>query len=465
MSKSKFKILIYYFIFTTIIFSNDRLRLKKANILENKTINNESVKFISGNITFVKGTLALNCEEGRHYEKTDLALLYKNVTAIQNERILTCDTIKFFSKKNQLSSIGNSHVWDKDYDLKSDSLTIFTKIDSGIAIGNVTLIQKGQTINANRIQYKKKANEDGVSYIAIGNVIIKDSSRTAICGKAKYDRENEVTTLEIEPKIYEEDQILSGTKIILNYEKENLKKLIIPKNAKAITKIQGYKHIKNDSLLKLENLEIENNIEGSYLSSFFKNGQLDYIRVEGMAKTLYHVFEDSIYKGKNNSSGDTIIMNFSKNSLNEININGGSKGIYIPDSLSNDVSSAINYSSKNIKYKLNNEETDFIGDTNIQYEETNLNAGFISVNWKTNILKALPKVINDSLSKPFYPIIKEQGRDPMIGNEMIYNLKTKKGRIIKGNTKADDGFYTGSQIRNESKKYFLLKTLHIQPAI
>ena len=216
-----FKKLSFYLLFVNIILSNDRLRLKKANILESKTINNKSVKLISGNVIFTKGDLTLNCQEGRHYEKDDLAILYRNVTAFQEGRTLVCDTLKFFSKEDKLLSIGNPHVWDKDYDLKSDSLTIFTKNDSGVALGNVTLIQKGQTINADKIEYIKDTNNNGVSYIASGNVIIKDSSRTANCGKATYNRKDEITTLEIDPQIFDNDQILSGSKIILNYKDEN----------------------------------------------------------------------------------------------------------------------------------------------------------------------------------------------------------------------------------------------------
>ena len=451
------KNLSFYLLFINIILSNDRLRLKRANILESKTINNKSLKLISGNVIFTKGNLTLNCQEGRHYEKDELAILYRNVTAFQEGRTLVCDTLKFFSKEDKLLSIGNPHVWDKDYDLKSDSLTIFTKNDSGVALGNVTLIQKGQTINADKIEYIKDTNNNGVSYIASGNVIIKDSSRTANCGKATYNRKDEITTLEIDPQIFDNDQILSGSKIILNYKDEDLKELNISKNAQAITTIQGYKNIKNDSLNLVDTTKFENTIQGSKMTSFFDNGQLKLIQVEGMAKTLYHVFEDSIYMGKNNSSGDTIIMNFSDNSLDQININGGSKGEYIPDSLSNDVNSKINYSSDFIKYKLDSEETDFRGNTHIKYEETDLEAGFITVNWRTNILNAKPMAIGDSSINPIYPTINEKGRDPMTGDEMIYNLKTKKGRITKGSTEADDGFYTGNQIRNESEKVIFIE--------
>ncbi|MEO2186176.1 MAG: LptA/OstA family protein, partial [bacterium] len=310
------KILFFTLFFISLSFADDnRLRLKKANVLENKTINGEAVKFISGNVIFTKGSLTLNCQEGRHYEKNELAILYRRVSAIQEGRTLTCDTLKFFSAEDRILSIGSPHVWDPDYDLKADTITVFTEQDSGVALGNVLLIQKGQIISADRIEYQKDPEKDGVSYTAIGNVMIEDSSRIATCGKAKYDRSNEMTTLEIEPEIKDNGRILSGEKIVLTYFEEELKKLHIPKKAFALTPINGYQQSKVDSLNFGDTLAFQDDMGGSVLTSYFKNGTLDSLRIEGMAKTLYHVFEDSIYQGKNNVSGDTIIMTFLEDEL------------------------------------------------------------------------------------------------------------------------------------------------------
>ena len=456
----KMKRILKYFVlfqFGCLLFANDRLYLEKANILESKSLDGEPIKFISGNVVFTKGDLTLNCQEGRQYEKDGLAILYDEVSAFQDQMNLTCDTIKFFSREDRLLSIGSSHVWDDDYDLKADTITIFTNIDSGIASGNVTLIQKGQTINANRIEYQKDNTQDGVSYTAIGDVTIQDSSRIATCGIAKYNRGNEETMLDVEPEIKDKDRLLTGTRIILNYEQEMLKKLYIPKNAFAITPIRGFQRSLIDSNLVGDSLRFEDKMEGTTLTSFFKNGTLDSLRIEGMAKTVYHIFEDSIYQGKNNASGDTIALSFYDDDLSKINIIGGSEGKYSPDSVFNDNDKPVIYKANRIKYHFLNDESDFNGSVNIRHDRTNLDAGFVKVNWKTNMLDALPRLAGDTLSEPIPPLIKEEGRDPMTGDAMTYNLKTRKGRISKGETKADDGYYTGSRIKNESKKVFFIE--------
>ena len=440
-----------------LLHANERLYLEKANILESKSIDGKPVKFISGDVVFTKGDLTLNCQEGRQYEKDGLALLYDEVSAFKDQMNLVCDTIKFFSKEDRLLGIGNSHVWDNDYDLKADTITIFTNIDSGIASGNVTLVQKGQTINANRIEYQKENTKDGVSYVAIGNVIIQDSSRLATCGKATYNRMNEETILDVKPEIKENYRLLTGEKIILSYEQEILKKLHIPKNAFAITPIRGFQRSIVDSNQIGDSLKFEDRMEGTTLTSFFKNGILDSLRIEGMAKTIYHVFEDSIYQGKNNASGDTIALSFYDNDLSVINIIGGSEGKYTPDSVFNENDQPVIYKANKIKYRLLNDASDFSGNVNIKHDRTTLDAGFVNVSWKTNMLEALPKLDGDTLNETIPPIIKEEGRDPMTGNAMTYNLKTRKGRITKGETRADDGYYTGSRIKNESKKVFFIE--------
>ena len=87
-----------------------------------------------------------------------------------------------------------------------------------------------------------------------------------------------------------------------------------------------------------------------------------------MAKTLYHIFEDSIYQGKNNASGDTIAISFYDNDLSTINIIGGSEGKYIPDSLSDGNEYPVTYKASRITYHLQNDESDFDGNVNIKHD-------------------------------------------------------------------------------------------------
>ena len=218
---------------------------------------------------------------------------------------------------------------------------------------------------------------------------------------------------------------------------------------------EGYGQANHDSSKTV--LNFDDRMNSKSLNGFFINGNLDSLRLVGMASTTYHIFEDSLYKGKNITSGDTIIMRFVEKDLNDIIVSGGSQGEYVPNPKTNDSKYPLVYSADKIDYFLKTENTKLIGNANAHHENTELKAGFIKVNWPTKILTAFPRQIHDSTGQFIKPTIVEKGKDPMVGSEMTYNLDTKKGKINYGRTKADDGFYKGKEIRNESNETIYIK--------
>jgi hypothetical protein len=193
------------------------------------------------------------------------------------------------------------------------------------------------------------------------------------------------------------------------------------------------------------------------LKAYFVKGELDSMRLEGMATTLYHVFTDSIYEGVNVTSGDTISLQFTDQELQQIYISGGARGTYTPDSSNKSFDNIIRYSANNIDYQIPEETTNLIGNAQVNYTDMTLTAGFIGVNWQTNILDALPIAKSDTTSREIQPTIKEGSQEPMYGEAMKYNLQTQRGKLLHGKTKAEDGYYTSSDIRNENKNVFYMQ--------
>ena len=447
-----------YFIILLILplslLADEKLRLKRADILENDIVNGQSIQYLYGNVIFEKGTMVINCDKAINIEKTGQSSMIGKVKVVDENRSLVCDSLHFDSPNNILYGFGNSRIWDKDYELKSDTITYYSDIDSGITHGNSELKQNKQIVTSHSVYYAKQIDQDAVSYTAEGGVSISENGRTATCGKAIYKQKEQSTLLIINPQIREEKQTISGSEIELQYNDNVLQNIYIPSKANVKNYVQGIKKQKGppidlDNKLKLD---FVNDLSGNSLNGFFNEGKLDSLQVEGMATSQYHIFEDSLYQGENIASGDTIIMQFLENDIDKIIISGGSRGQYIPDTTSSNIEGPILYSSEIIKYNVNQEETDLHGDAKIDYTNMNLDAGYININWVTNILEAKPQSSLDSTFNILKPTIIERGRDPMVGNEMVYNLSTKKGSVIKGRTSAEDGFYTGSQIRNQDKE-------------
>jgi lipopolysaccharide export system protein LptA len=427
-------------------------------MLESKRVKEKNVKEISGDVIFTKGDLTLKCQKGQHIENLGIVILYDEVSSTKEELSFVADTLKFYSVENQLLGIGNSHAWTPEYDLKADSIIIFTKQDSGIASGNVTLIQNGQVLTAEKIVYKSYPDLGEISYTAFGNVVIKDSVVTATSGIARYSGIDQNTYLNKNPKIFDEDRVLIGDEIKLEYHENILRSIYIPSNAIATIQKEGFVKIESDSSKQMEKIFFNDEMEGKELFGSFSEGALDSLAIYGMSKTLYNVFEDSSYKGNNIVSGDTTFIDFSNNKLNSIVVVGGAEGIYLPDPSTNNISFPVKYSANKMKYLFKNKKTDLYGNSIINHDNTSLESGYININWENDILSAYPNS-NSDLKKELllFPIIKEKNKDPMTGSQMTYNLKTKKGRIKKGSTRADDGYYTGKKIQNESSKIIFIE--------
>lgn len=182
---------------------DDRLRLKRADVLENITRNQTAIQILTGDVVFIKGDVTVHCDEARYIEKTGQGFMRGNVQVFQREQTLTCDSLQYDSPMDKITGFGTVHIWDPDYDLTADTVAWFTELDSGSALGNVTLKQTDQTITSRRLDYVKHPDQDAASYKALGNVTIFEEERIATCGAAIYDYNNERTILTVQPEIRE----------------------------------------------------------------------------------------------------------------------------------------------------------------------------------------------------------------------------------------------------------------------
>lgn len=447
---------------------DDRLRLKQADLLENKNIDGLSTQFLTGNVVFVKGKMTIRCDSARYNERSGQGLLIGHVIMDKEGQNLTADSVHYDSPNDKFTCYNNVHIWDEDYNLTADTVIYYSELDSGIARGNSKMIQESQVITAHYLRYTKHENEDAVSYTAEHDVTIVEDGRVATCGLAIYDVSHDKTWLRIKPKLEEEGRILEGSEIQMYYSNNVLDYVYIPSKAHIVNTASGFREVElnenelDSTIIKRLSVSFDDDMTGSALKGYFIDGSLDSVRLEGMATTLYHIFEDSVYQGNNLASGDTIVMSFlaedsAEVQLDNIHVSGGSRGVFSPDSSNKDMDAPITYTSDEILYDLQTEKTDLTGDANIKYTDVDLTSGFINVDWNGNLLKAFPTPPADSTVEFKKPTIVERGRDPMVGDTLVYNLKSRKGRIKEGRSKADDGYYTGNEIRNNDKKEYYIE--------
>ena len=123
-----------------------------------------------------------------------------------------------------------------------------------------------------------------------------------------------------------------------------------------------------------------------------------------------------------------------------------------------DLEGPVQYEAADINIQVNDGLMILTGSAKVSYQNIVLTAGRITINWNTRIMLAesIPDTVLtvkkgsvDSVTTvkdSQYPEFSESG-DVMTGEVMTFNFKTKKGRVIRGRTQFEDGFYSGKRLK------------------
>lgn len=472
------------FFLLTAVFAGpeERLRLIHADELENITASDgQAVQYVRGNVKFQKGEAVLTSDRAYHRQREGTASFVGSVRMERGEQTLTVDSLIFDSPRDRVTGYGHVQFDDPEYHLTSDSLIYFLEADSGIASGNVRFVQKKQTVTSRHLTYRKREGDDDASYTALGDVVITEENRRATSGRSIYDAGGDFSILQENPSVVQDRQTLTGKEIRLYYEEETLRRVVIPDSAHIVyvtrgkVPIDGGNPHADTTVYGME--EFTDEMTGRRLEAYLVNGSLDSVRLEGMATTLYHLFsegpagEDSVYQGRNFASGDTMTLRFDTDTtrrgdretagsaeLTEVRLVGGSRGEYYPVESSQDIRAPVFYRAHRIDYDIPNEMTTLYQNARIDYETTRLKAGLVSVTWNDNLLRALPGPDPSTPVGPDnIPTVLEKGRNPMVGRSLIYDLSTGRGKVTRGKTRMQDGYYKGDEIRNRTEDVFLVE--------
>lgn len=119
---------------------------------------------------------------------------------------ITSDTMTYTQKGDQVVFKGSVYVIRQDIELWSDTLTVF-------------LEKKESSKNATQSVVDEQGSIKKI--IALGNVRIKaDKGRSGTCGKATYEADKDLLTMEIDPILMEGANKIQG-EVIKLYIKEN----------------------------------------------------------------------------------------------------------------------------------------------------------------------------------------------------------------------------------------------------
>ncbi|MBA4241871.1 MAG: hypothetical protein C0448_14190 [Sphingobacteriaceae bacterium] len=114
-----------------------------------------------------------------------------------------------------------------------------------------------------------------------------------------------------------------------------------------------------------------------------------------------------------------------------------------------------------IRYETKGNKIYLFGDGFVQYEDMNLKSEFIEIDNEKNTITAYGKT--DSLGKNSGTPVFKDGTQEITCRKMIYNLKTKKGKIYDILTKEGDLLLLGSEVKKDSNNVVYMKNLKCIP--
>jgi hypothetical protein len=114
-----------------------------------------------------------------------------------------------------------------------------------------------------------------------------------------------------------------------------------------------------------------------------------------------------------------------------------------------------------IRYETKGNKIYLFGDAYVEYESMNLKAEFIEIDNEHNTMTAYGK--KDTVGNEVgYPLFKE-GAQEIAARKIVYNLKTKKGKIYDISTKEGDLILLGSEVKKDSNNVVYMKNLQCIP--
>ncbi len=352
---------------------------------------------------------------------------------INNETVTSLKGDVIFKKGDQLL-FGDRAIQSSD----NNQITLYDNVK--IQDGNKIILCDSLSFNtdADKIQL-------------FGRVTINNDNQLITSDQAEIDNKNEKITLLQNSKVLSGDQRIEGDLIEIIYNDNAIESLKIIKNGVIFSQNSGYEKGNNQN----EIVEKEDILKGNIIKVTMIDSEVDEIELEGMASSFIHLYEDSLYQGTNEISGDNIVLQLSNNNATELVSNGGVIGQFVP-SLSNiNNQEKVNYRGNRVEFDTNSRLSKMYGEANIIQIGMDLKAAQINIDWKSNILEAFDtNTFNNE--ENLAPTLIENGREPISGKSMVYNIKTRKGKVIAGTTKVQNNTYIGTQITTVSDSTFYI---------
>ncbi|MFI5144980.1 MAG: OstA-like protein [Ignavibacteria bacterium] len=327
---------IYFFTTDLASFKGD------VKIYDNKTytMTSDALDYYRGtNKSYAKGNVKIVTDSATIYSDS---LIYEKMmgiaTGIQNVKIETPSSVIYSDRlvyyENEKKSIADDHV---KIIFLNDNATIYGDHGENFERKHYAFV-KGKT---HLVQYEKKKNSPEVDtlliysekmeafrvqpeyYIARDSVKVIRSDFLSNSQVGYYFKDisgtGGVISLSVNPVVWKDSLQITGDSIYAYY-KDELDRIYVNKEAFALQP--------NDKFP-----DRFDQISGVFMLMKFIENQLDYIRVDTNAASIYFVYEETEASGVNRATGQIITLFFKDKQVEKVKIVGSPKGTYYPENM------------------------------------------------------------------------------------------------------------------------------------
>jgi lipopolysaccharide assembly outer membrane protein LptD (OstA) len=397
------------------------MKHKSTKNVNNNVIKKVCVLFLLLGFVYSQDKIELKQADSlssKEINQQTITTLDGNIIFRKETMLLYGDTAIQSSQNNILKLFSNVKIIDEDKTIFCDSLTYNADIDTIKMFGNIRINNSDQTITADNGEIH---NDDS-------KIILRNNVR-----------------------IINNEQKVKGEIIELSFKNQKIESLQVLQNGTIFSANYGYEKI-DENKNAVEKVDI---LKGKLINVKMNDNVISEIELIGMASSLIHLYEDSLYQGTNEISSDKITLRLKNNNATNLESEGGVIGQFNP-SATNISQEKVDYKGRRVEFDTNRQQSKMFGEANIYQEGMDLTAAQINIDWNSNILEAFDKnPFNDD--EYLQPTLVENGREPVSGKSMIYNIKDRRGKVLAGSTKVQNNMYMGKQITTVTDSTFYIE--------
>ena len=445
----------------TSLKNKDELRLKGNVVLgmdhtsvraQAATWNKDTGKvFLTGNVFVEDTAFTLRSDYLVYDEVADEARFRGDVRIelVDRQTVIRCGYGNYDRGNGQIFLFDKPYLVDEDStgsrtELFSEQMIYIPDSSLGIARGSVVLIMSGRDSSEYRILCDSLIyHEDTGELLAYGHTRLEADSVAATCGRAIYTKEPERLWLFDAPEVFDSHNRASGDSILASLSNGELESANVFGDVKLLT------HPGEDTL----GLVPDSRFFSDRAIFYFEDSQLSHGALIGAVKTYYYpMVSDTSSFEFNQAFSDTVLFYSLDGKIDSVAFLLSAFGEY--QRIESGESDTIKYEGDSVFYSASSDDIVLLGGAKLFYRKLSLFADIIRFNREKNILFASPFFPVDTAS--VLPTLIE-GTDTVIGENLVYNVKDRRGRLTEVKTHYDKGFYRGKTVSMATQDIYYIR--------